>query len=184
MQRREEFFRVFDRLGSVTDTAAELRLNRNTCYQWVRRAGLTSAVRAKYTPEQKGDFFSVLEREGSVTVAATELSLNVGTAFRWAREAGIASRPVSHRRREEYVRLRATGLSRREAVEALDVPRGMAREWDLGVRKSGGRRIYPTARNELQLLPVPPGNRLPGRYRSRRLRNLSIHASSASRSGR
>jgi IS30 family transposase len=146
VQRRDEFFRVFDRLGSVTDAAAELGLNRNTCYQWVRRAGLTSAVRAKYTPEQKGEFFSVLEREGSVTVAATELSLNVDTAFRWAREAGIASRPVSHRRREEYVRLRATGLSRREAVKALDVPRGMAREWDLGVRKSGGRRIYPTAR--------------------------------------
>lgn len=146
VQQREEFFRVFDRLGSVTDAAAELGLNRNTCYQWVRKAGLTSAVRAKYTPEQKREFFSVLEREGSATVAATELGLNVDTASRWAREAGIASRPVSHRRREEYMRLRATGLSRREAAKALDVPRSQAREWDLGVRKSGGRRIYPTGR--------------------------------------
>jgi IS30 family transposase len=151
VQQREEFFRVFDRLGSATEAAAELGLNRNSCYQWLRKAGLTSgktsstrqAGRAKYTPEQKQEFLSVLEREGSVTVAAAELGLNVNTAFRWAREAGISSRPVSHRRREEYLRLRDQGLSRRDAVKSLCVPRGMAREWDLGVRKSGGRRIYP-----------------------------------------
>lgn len=151
--QKSEFFALLDRLGSVTDAAAKLGLNRQTCYQWVRKTGAASrnsfpnqAVRAKYTPEQKNDFFAVLERLGSVTVAATELNLNVNTGFRWAREAGIASRPLSHHRREEYMRLRAKGLTRREAVKALDVPRGMAREWDLGVRKSGGRRIYPTAR--------------------------------------
>ncbi|MFF2843791.1 helix-turn-helix domain-containing protein, partial [Paenarthrobacter sp. NPDC057981] len=39
-EQREAFFRAFDRLGSVTEAAAELGLNRNTCYQWVRKAGL------------------------------------------------------------------------------------------------------------------------------------------------
>ena len=174
VQQREEFFRVFDRLGSATLAAAELGLNRNSCYQWLRKAGLTSgntastraAARAKYTPEQKREFLSVLEREGSVTVAAAEISLNVNTAFRWAREAGISSRPVSHRRRVEYLRLRDQGLSRRDAVKVLGVPRSSAREWELGVRKSGGRRIYPAGQRvhynhvvDSSTLPAVPDNR-------------------------
>ena len=174
VQQREEFFRVFDRLGSATLAAAELGLNRNSCYQWLRKAGLTSgntastrqAARAKYTPEQKREFLGVLEREGSVTVAAAEISLNVNTAFRWAREAGISSRPVSHRRRVEYLRLRDQGLSRRDAVKALGVPRSSAREWELGVRKSGGRRIYPAGQRmhynhdvDSSTLPAVPDKR-------------------------
>jgi IS30 family transposase len=152
-KQKDEFFALLDRLGSVTEAAGKLGLNRETCYQWVRKAAVTygntsdpAVVRVKYTPEQKKEFFSVLNRVGSVTLAAAELGINVNTCFRWASTAGIASRPLGHGRRDEFVRLLGTGVSRRDAARILGVPRGTAREWDLGIRKSGGRRIYPDRR--------------------------------------
>ena len=152
-KQKDEFFALLDRLGSVTDAARKLGLNRETCYQWVRKAGVRCGNtpdqpvgRMKYTPEQKKEFFAVLNRVGSVTIAAAELGLNVNTGFRWASTAGIASRPLGHGRREEFVRLRGNGLSRSDAARTLGVPRGTAREWDLGIRKSRGRRIYPDGR--------------------------------------
>ncbi|MEV7649032.1 hypothetical protein AB0N75_14650, partial [Arthrobacter sp. NPDC089319] len=39
-EQKEEFFRELDRLGSVTETAASLGLNRETCYGWTKKAGI------------------------------------------------------------------------------------------------------------------------------------------------
>ncbi|WP_445276253.1 IS30 family transposase [Streptomyces sioyaensis] len=51
-----------------------------------------------------------------------------------------------HPRREEYERLRARGVSRREAAEQAGVHPRTAKDWDYGVRKSGNGRVYPDGR--------------------------------------
>ena len=97
VQQKEEFFRVFDRLGNATDAAIELGLNRNTCYQWIRKAGL-------------------------------------------ARKR--SERPT----REDFFRLRQSGVSRRVAARTLGIHRTTADEWDTGIRRTQNGRIYPDGR--------------------------------------
>jgi transposase, IS30 family len=147
-EQKAQFFQALDRLGSVTAAASELGLNRMTCYQWCRKAGIRNeqAVRMQYTPRQKEEFHLALRRVGSVTLAAAELGLNVNTCHRWASEAGIASKAPGSGRREKFLRLRETGMSRSEAITAVGVNPKTAREWERGIRKSGGRRIYPDGR--------------------------------------
>jgi len=104
----------------------------------------------KYAQEQRDEFFVVFDRTKSTRAAARELGLNPGTCAGWVRKAGLkgsgkpGARP--HQGRDEYFRLRKTGLSRREAATAVGVHARTAAEWDLGIRKSGGRRIYPDGR--------------------------------------
>ncbi len=104
----------------------------------------------KYAQEQKDEFFVVFDRLKSTGAAARELGLSPDTCAGWVRKAGLKShgkpgaRP--HRGRDEYFRLRKAGLSRREAAAAVSVHTRTAAEWDLGIRKSGGRRIYADGR--------------------------------------
>jgi IS30 family transposase len=104
----------------------------------------------KYTPEQKDQFFVVFDRLKSTRDAARELGFNEATCAGWVRKAGLKSygkpgaRP--HRGRDEYFRLRKKGLSRRKAAAATGVHPRTAEEWDYGIRKSNGRRIYPDGR--------------------------------------
>ena len=114
--------------------------------------------------EAKARFFASFDRTGSVTVSASELGINRNTAFGWARAAGVRStrRRVGHPGRAEYDRLRAAGTSRREAAAAAGVHVRTARDWDRGVRKLNGRRLYPDgrlvdyARGTITQHPVPP----------------------------
>jgi transposase, IS30 family len=133
-EEKAQFFQAHDGLGSVTDAASELGLNRMTCYQWCRRAGIRNeqAVRMKYTPGQKDDFYLVFRRVGSVTLAASELGLNVSTCHRWASKAEIASKAPGPGRREEFLRLHEAGMSRSEAITVVGVHPKTAREWERG----------------------------------------------------
>ncbi|HEY4603361.1 MAG TPA: helix-turn-helix domain-containing protein, partial [Blastococcus sp.] len=114
--------------------------------------------------EVKARFFASFDRTGSVTVSAAELGINRNTAFGWARKAGLRStrRREGHPGRVEYDRLRASGSSRREAAAAIGVHPRTARDWDHGVRKLNGRRLYPDgrlvgyARGTITAQPVPP----------------------------
>jgi IS30 family transposase len=152
-EQKDEFFAVLDRVGSVTVAAAELGLNRMTCYQWTRKAGVLvgnprtrPAGNRKYTAEQKNQFFAVLDRVGSVTLAAAELGLNRMTCYQWAAKTGIAGKRPDPGRREEFLRLRKAGLNRQEAAGKVGVSVRTARDWDKGIRHSGSRRIYPDGR--------------------------------------
>lgn len=79
-EQREAFFRAFDRLASVTEAAAVLGLNRNTCYQWVRKAGL--AKNRTEGPTREG--FRRLRDQGlSRREAAHELGIHETTAKEW-----------------------------------------------------------------------------------------------------
>ena len=83
-QQREAFFLLFSQLGSVTSAAAELGLNRNTCYQWVRRAGL---ARNRTDGPTRQDFRALREAGLTRREAARELGIHLTTADEW--DSGI-----------------------------------------------------------------------------------------------
>ncbi|MGY2744265.1 IS30 family transposase [Arthrobacter sp. UYCu723] len=156
-EQKAQFFSVLDRCGSVSAAAAELGFNQMTCYQWVHKSRLPERVprnreagQRKYTPAQKAEFFVVFDRVKSTTQAARELGLNPATCAGWVRKAGLKSHGKTgtgpHPGRDEYFRLRKTGVSRRKAAAAVGIHLRTAEEWDQGIRKSGGRRIYPDGR--------------------------------------
>ena len=103
-----------------------------------------------YAQEQKDEFFVVFDRLKSTRGAARELGLNPDICAGWVRRAGLKGSGKSgappHRGWDEYFRLRKTGSSRREAAKAVGIHPRTAAEWDLGVRKSGARRIYADGR--------------------------------------
>ena len=99
----------------------------------------------------KARFFEALEHEQcGVTAAARAVGVNRHTAAGWARAAGIRGRGTpgrgSHPRRAEYERLRAMGVRRADAASQIGVHIRTAEEWDAGIRKSNGWRIYPNGR--------------------------------------
>jgi transposase, IS30 family len=104
----------------------------------------------KYTQEQKDEFFLVFDRLKNTRKAARELGFSPDTCAGWVRKAGLKScgKPgaAPHPGRDEYFRLRKTGVSRRKAAVAVGVHPRTAEEWDYGIRKSNGRRIYPDGR--------------------------------------
>lgn len=96
----------------------------------------------------KERFFVELDRcEGVIRLAARRVGVNENTAYGWARKAGVSgtgtapSRP--HPRRGEYEQLRHDGVPRARAARTVGVNVRTARDWDLGVRKSHGVRVYP-----------------------------------------
>ena len=156
-EQKAQFFLVLDRCGSVSVAATELGFNQMTCYQWVHKSRLPQRAprdretgQRKYTPAQKSEFFMVFDRVRSTRKAARELGLNPDTCAGWVRKAGLKSQGKSgtgpHPGKDEYFRLRKTGLSRRKAATAVGIHLRTAEEWDRGIRKSGGRRIYPDGR--------------------------------------
>jgi IS30 family transposase len=104
------------------------------------------------------------DRTGSVTLSAAEVGINRNTAFGWARKAGLRSsrRRGGHPRRTEYDQLRRDGASRQAAAAAVGVNVRTARDWDRGIVKLNGRRLYPDgrlvnyARGTTTSQPVPP----------------------------
>ena len=101
--------------------------------------------------ELRAAFFAALDvADGNVSAAARAAGVNRNTAFGWARRAGIKGRGVPgtgpHPRRGEYDQLRAQGVSRKTAAGRVGVNIRTARDWDRGVRKSNGNRVYPDGR--------------------------------------
>ena len=100
--------------------------------------------------EVKVRFFEALDREGGVTAAARMVGVNPNTASGWARKAGVRGRGMpgrgGHPGRAEYDRLRASGVRRRDAAVQAGVNERTARDWDKGIRKTNGSRLYPDGR--------------------------------------
>ncbi|MFG2841094.1 hypothetical protein ACGFYE_39660 [Streptomyces zaomyceticus] len=94
-------------------------------------------------PELKGRFFERLDAAGSVSPVAREPGMNLNTAFTLARKAGLNYGHLGHPGREEYRKLRASGVPRRDAAERVGVHPRTALDWDCGIRKSSNSRIYP-----------------------------------------
>jgi IS30 family transposase len=142
---KDRFFEALGRGGTVASVAAELGLDKMTCYRWTRTAGIQLREQ-KATREQKNAFFDLFGRLGSATDAAAQLGLNRNTCYRWIQKAGLARKRADQPSREDFRRLREAGRSRRDAARALGIHPTTASEWDTGVRKTGKGRIYPDGR--------------------------------------
>ncbi|MFD5922943.1 helix-turn-helix domain-containing protein, partial [Kitasatospora sp. NPDC127035] len=90
-------------------------------------------------------FLAQVDVVGNATVVARELGVNRNTAFGWARKGGRSSvrLPRRHPGRDEYERLRDTGVARLAAARQVGVNERTARDWERGVKKTGHSRTYP-----------------------------------------
>lgn len=77
---KEAFFKALVRTGSTTVAAAELGLDRNVCYQWVRKAGL---ARKRSEGPSREDFLRLREAGLTRQEAARELGIGRCAAQEW-----------------------------------------------------------------------------------------------------
>lgn len=149
-QQKEEFFRVLDRGGTVRAAALAVGVHENAGYNWLRNTGLTMqrAAPRVYSPELKEQFLRLVHERQIISTVARELGIHRPTAYAWARKAGIstsAARRVNPRR-EEFLRLRAAGLTRAQARSRVGADARSATDWDKGITIIGRGRIYPDGR--------------------------------------
>ncbi len=148
--QKEEFFRLLDRGGTVRAAARAVGVHGDVGYNWLRKTGLTMqrAAPRVYPPELKARFLDLVRERQIISTVARDLGIHPPTAYAWARKAGIstsAARRVNHRR-EEFLRLRATGLARAEARQRVGADAGSATDWDKGITIISRGRIYPDGR--------------------------------------
>ena len=103
---KQEFFELFTATGNVTEAAKVLGLNRNTCYQWVRWAGL---ARKRSEQPSREDFLKLRSQGLSRHAAAEQLGIHATTAQEW--DTGI--------RRTQHGRIYADG-------RVVDYKKGMS----------------------------------------------------------
>jgi transposase-like protein len=145
---RAEFFRRLDRGGTIRAVAAELGLSPDTCYRWRHESG-TSTARSRsrgYSAADKAEFFRRRALNPNVSAVARDLGFVRVTCYKWAHQAGIFTGKDVTAQREEFLRLRAEGLSRAQAAAGVGVDKRRAQDWDKGIRQFYGGRVYPDGR--------------------------------------
>ena len=149
-EQKDEFFRVLDRGGTVRAAARAVGVHEDAGYNWLRGTGLTMqrATPRSYPPELKERFLELVRERQIISTVARELGIHKPTAYAWARKAGIstsAARRVNPRR-EEFLRLRAQGLTRAQARERVGADARSATDWDKGIQIISRGRVYPDGR--------------------------------------
>jgi transposase, IS30 family len=81
-EAKAHFLASFDRTGSVTVSARELGLNRNSCYGWARAAGLQSNRHRDGHP-RRAEYDQLRRGGASRRAAAAAVGVNVRTAQDW-----------------------------------------------------------------------------------------------------
>jgi hypothetical protein len=101
-----------------------------------------------YTEEQKTEFFRLLAERGNVSAVAHQLGFTCVTCYKWAHQAGIFTSEARrvNPRREEFLRLRAEGLTRAQAAKRVGADKRSAADWDKGITIINRGRIYPDGR--------------------------------------
>jgi IS30 family transposase len=149
-EERERFFDLLDAGGTVRAAADAAGVHPAAAYSWVRKAGL-SMYRASprvYTAAEKAEFFRLLAERNNVSAVARELGFTRITCYKWANRAGIftsEARKVNPRR-EEFLRLRAEGLTRSEAAGRVRADKRSAADWDKRITIIHRGRVYPDGR--------------------------------------
>ena len=143
-----EFMALIDRGGSVRAAALAVGAHPDRGYQWMKRAGLSTpcSTQRKYSPDDKAEFFRRLAEGGTISAVARELGFNRVTCYVWAHKAGIFAAEYADARRQEFLRLRRDGVSRREAALQLGIEAHQALDWDKGIRVFSKGRVYPDGR--------------------------------------
>ena len=106
----------------------------------------TSPPIRSHREAEKALFFEAFDRLENVAAAARELGFTAMTCYRWMVAACIDPNRLAHSRRIEFDQLRAGGVSRSNAARRVGVSIRTAIDWDHGVKRSNGRRIYPDGR--------------------------------------
>ena len=149
-EQKDEFFRLLDKGGTVRATARAVGVHQNAGYNWLRNSGLTMqrATPRTYTPEDKAEFFRRLADNPNVSAVARELGFTRITCYSWAYKAGIRTSEARkvNPRREEFLRLRAEGLTRAQARARVGADARSATDWDKGITIINRGRIYPDGR--------------------------------------
>jgi IS30 family transposase len=148
--QKETFFLLIDRGGTVRAAATAAGVHEGAAYTWLRQAGLSMqrATPRKYTEQDKAEFFGRLALNPNVSAVARELGFTRVTCYAWAYKAGIRTSEARkvNPRREEFLRLRAAGLTRAEARARVGADNRSATDWDKGITIINRGRIYPDGR--------------------------------------
>ena len=149
-QQKEKFFELIDRGGTVRAAAKVVGVHEDAAYRWLRQAGLSMqrATPRKFTEQDKAEFFRRLALNPNVSAIARELGFTRVTCYAWAYKAGIRTSEARkvNPRREEFLRLRAQGLTRAEARARVGADNRLATDWDKGIMIINRGRIYPDGR--------------------------------------
>lgn len=149
-EQRERFFEILDRGGTVRAAARSAGVSEHAAYRWVSTSGLAMfrATPRKYTSEERADFFQRLAVNPNVSVVAKEMGIPRVTCYAWAHRAGIFTSEArkTNPRREEFLRLRAEGLTRAEARKQVGADARSATDWDKGITIINRGRVYPDGR--------------------------------------
>jgi IS30 family transposase len=147
-QQRLAFMVLIDRGGSVRAAALAVGVHPDRGYQWMKQAGLSTprSAQRRHTAEDKAEFFRQLAVTGNVSAVARELGFNRVTCYVWAHKAGIFTSAYSDAKRQEFLKVRREGVSRRAAAQRLGIESHQALDWDKGIRVFSKGRIYPDGR--------------------------------------
>lgn len=149
-EQREQFFRLLDRGGTVRAAARAVGVHEDAGYNWLRNTGLTMqrATPRVYAAELKAEFLRLVRERQIISTVARELGIHRPTAYAWARKAGISTSEARkvNPRREEFLRLRAAGLTRAEARARVGADARSATDWDKGITIINRGRVYPDGR--------------------------------------
>jgi IS30 family transposase len=143
--QRLAFMALIDRGGSVRAAAIAVGVHPDAGYKWMKQAGLSTprSTQRRYSAEEKSLFFRRLTEGGTISSIARELGFNRVTCYVWAHNAGIFPAQYADAKRQEFLRLRREGLSRREAAARLGIEGHQASDWDKGIRVFSKGRVYP-----------------------------------------
>jgi IS30 family transposase len=146
--QRKKFFAIMDRGSTIRGAAIEVGVTPDVGYRWVKKAGLAAqrATPRVYSDADKAEFFRLLAEQGNVSAVARQLGFVRVTCYKWAHQAGIFTGRSVDAQRDEFLKLRAGGLSRAEAAERVGTDKRSAHDWDRGIRQFYGGRVYPDGR--------------------------------------
>ncbi|WP_456093823.1 IS30 family transposase [Nocardia stercoris] len=101
-----------------------------------------------YPAELKAEFLRLVRERQIISTVARELGIHRPTAYAWARKAGISTSEARkvNPRREEFLRLRAAGLTRAQARTRVGADARSATDWDKGITIISRGRVYPDGR--------------------------------------
>ena len=148
--QKEDFFRLLDLGGTVRAAARAVDVHEDAGYTWARKAGLSMqrAAPRQYSADLKAEFLKLVRERQIISTVARELGIHKPTAYAWARKAGISTSEARrvNPRREEFLRLRAAGLTRAQARTEVGADARSATDWDKGITIIKRGRIYPDGR--------------------------------------
>lgn len=167
-QQKERFFELIDKGGTVRAAAKAAGVGEAAAYRWMRQAGLSMqrATPRTFSAEEKAEFFRRLALNPNVSAVAKELGITRVTCYAWAYKAGIRTSEARkvNPRREEFLRLRESGLTRAEARARVGADARSATDWDKGITIINRGRVYPDGRvvryPEKKLKGVSPQRRM------------------------